>query len=212
MTGKRWAEVHALLRASAKQGADLLQRSIDALQRGDSADAEAVIERAREMSAGRARVEELCALLVQQARPKSRQVLPAVATLQVAQFLERVSQDVAAIGEIVRSRGGHPVGEVSVLAALADGARERLAAAVEGFVAHDTVRAHALLAEATRAEMLQRNLIESLLRRSADDPRSIGGDLTLLAVARHLERVNDFASDIAGVTVRSPELGASSSL
>lgn len=54
-------------------------------------------------------------------------------------------------------------------------------------------------------DALQRALIESALRGAAEDPRSIGADLTLLAVGRHLERVSDSAADIADLTVPNAE-------
>jgi phosphate uptake regulator len=146
-------------------------------------------------------VEDLCTRLLDQARPKIPQVRPAVAALQVAQRLERAGQELGGLAEIVRSRRGRAFGDTA-LVSLADGVRARLTDAVEGFIAKDADRAQAVLAQQSNAEMHQRNLIESTLRRAAGDPRSIGSDLTLLAAARHLERMSGLAADIADATVR----------
>ncbi len=205
MTTYGWADVHALLRRMGELGTDLLEGVVDTLQRGDSAGADAIIERVRAMRTERVRVEELGGHLLNQAWPGTQQVRRAVATLQASQHLERVGQEVGALAAIVSSRGGHPLWEAPALAALSVGARARLRDAVESLLAMDIVRAQGVLAQQSHAEMHQRNLIESLLRRAADDPRSIGLDLTLLAVGRHLERVSELAGDIADLTVRNAE-------
>jgi phosphate transport system protein len=75
-------------------------------------------------------------------------------------------------------------------------AREMLRAALDAFAASDATKARAVIERDEEVNQLYDRIFHDLLDRMSRDPAVAGAAARLLLVAKHLERIGDYVTDI----------------
>lgn len=117
---------------------------------------------------------------------------------KISHDLERVGDEATKIAKRTLELNREPPLKVAVdLPGLARLALDMLKAALDAFVNHDSAAARALVARDAEVNALNRQIHDRLAHVMAEDPQSISRCLSLMVIAKSLERIADHAVNIA---------------
>ena len=80
-------------------------------------------------------------------------------------------------------------------------ALEMLAAALDAFTKNDAVAARVVMERDSEINELYNRIFHDLIEMMADEPATAQRDARLLFIAKHLERIGDYVTDICELTV-----------
>ena len=80
-------------------------------------------------------------------------------------------------------------------------ALEMLAAALDAFTKNDAVAARVVMERDSEINELYNQVFHDLIEMMADEPATAQRDARLLFIAKHLERIGDYVTDICELTV-----------
>lgn len=177
---------------------DLLRTAMESLVEQDEAKAESVILGDRELDAMEVELDELCLNLLARQQPVARDLRLITMVMRISNDLERVGDHSVNIAHEVRRMDASPTtvrfGELEEMARIA---REMLADALDTFVRGDADAAQKVCERDDAVDALDDALFRILLTHMMEDPRRISASMSLILVARNLERVADLATNIA---------------
>jgi phosphate transport system protein len=202
----RHAELRGAVREMALQVEQAVRQAVAALEAGDEA-------RAREVVAGDARIdraeqaiEQACVRWLAE-RPTgepeaARSARTVAAVLKAATDLERAGDHAAGIAKTALRIGPgpriRPVFDVPRMAELAAGT---LIDAAEAFAAGDVDRARQAALRDDAVDALYDQIFRELITSMLDDRSTVRQATHLLFVASHLERIGDYATNVAEWTI-----------
>jgi len=119
--------------------------------------------------------------------------------------LARISLEDATTGDIARAAidlhhepqlknhvGLYRMGEIAL---------EMLAGALDAFTNNDAVAARVVMKRDSEINELYNQVFHDLIEMMADEPTTAQRDARLLFIAKHLERIGDYVTDICELTV-----------
>ncbi len=177
---------------------ELVRVSVQALERRDpkpSAWVEAQDDRVDELEI---EIDERAMELLALQQPMARDLRQVVATLKVANDLERVGDHAVNIAKAVRRLAEAPafpaIPEVPEMAGIARG---MLGDALAAFVSRNPVSARVVCERDDKVDNLRASLFRILLTHMLEEPRRITPALELLLISQNLERIADLSTNIA---------------
>ncbi len=194
--------LQARLLEMAGEAEELLRRAVEALLTRDRAELSRVREGDARVDALELEVDERALELLALQQPLAKDLRQIVATLKVANDLERVgdhASKIAAAGLHMLELPTAP--ELPRIAEMATLSRAMLADALRGWSNRDPELAREVRARDDRVDALRSATHRVLLSHMLEDPRRITASLELLLVSQSLERVADLATNIAEETV-----------
>lgn len=205
-TDKRYEADLARLRHNLVfMGAQVDQMVSDALRAFDTRDAELAsktIETDREVNRIEIDTDEMCVRLIATKQPTASDLRLITIALKIVTDLERIGDIAVNISERAREIAELPPGGVSVdlkrLGALAQGLFRD---ALEAFVNQDVNRAEEVLERDRVLDARYAETIETLLTTMRDQTDSVPYATRAFAVAKHLERLGDHATNVAEMVV-----------
>src|SRR5688500_15957584 len=131
-------------------------------------------------------------------QPMARDLRQVVATLKVANDLERVGDHAVNIAKAVRRLTDAPAfPAIPEVLEMAEIARGMLGDALAAFVSRNPTNARVVCHRDEKVDNLRRSLFRILLTHMMEEPRRITPALELLLVSQNLERIADLSTNIA---------------
>jgi phosphate transport system protein len=118
--------------------------------------------------------------------------------MKISQNLERVGDEATKIAKRARDLSQEPPLKLVLdIPRLADLALQMLKQALDSFVAREPAAARALIPEDKQVDALNREIHRQLADHMVSDPAAIQRCLSLMVVAKSLERIADHAKNVA---------------
>ena len=176
--------------------------AVEALERRDRGELERIDQGDGVVDALELQVDEAALELLALEQPMARDLRQVVATLKIANDLERVGDHAAKIaGAGLRLLDAPAVPALPEVAEMGLLASEMLADALRAWTTRDPAAARHVRARDDRLDALRASTHRLLVSHMLEDPRRITPALELIRVAQSLERVGDLATNIAEETV-----------
>lgn len=179
-----------------------LERAIDGLLSGDGRKLREVIERDAQIDQMELRVDAECVELLLRLQPVAKDLRLAAMSLKINTNLERMGDQAVYIARVgldllqqARPKEWH---ELPRLAAMA---REAVDLAMQSFVREDTALARRVRAGDREINQLYRSIIHAMVQFAMENPSQLPQTIEMVFVAQALERVADYAKNIADEVV-----------
>lgn len=193
----------------------LVRTAVQALEERCPAAATAVIAGDPALDALELQLDDACIHLLALQQPLARDLRLITGAMRIAGDLERVGDHAVGIAYAARELAGEPVELFPEVPEMAHAAMSMLTEALDAFIRADAARARAVCDSDRWVDELQELLLRSLVQGMLEDPRRIGPYMSMVVVARNLERIGDLATNIAeevvylaeGALVRTPRSG-----
>ena len=190
-----------------------LATAVRAVTERDSALAEQVKAKDREINRMEVEVDNACRRLLALRQPAASDLRFITTALKIVTDLERMGDLAVNVAEraLVLNQAP-PVGPLHDLAKLADLCEQQLELALDAFVSRDVVKADAVMRGDENLDALYLKIFNEQLALMMEDGRNIRRATALMFAAKHLERFGDHATNLAeqviymvrGTDVRHP--------
>ena len=173
-----------------------LERAMKALSERDSDLARRVLEQD----------DQIDQLEVALRQPAARDLRFVISVAKMAPVLERIADHAANIARVAIDLNNEPeLKSVVDLSRMAEHALRMLRAALDAFTSNDAVAAREVIASDAEINELYNHVFHQLIEMMVTEPATATRDARLLFVAKHLERIGDYVTDICELTVYMAE-------
>lgn len=175
----------------------MLERATRALAEHDIELAEQVIAGDDEIDALELEVEWDCMRVLARWSPEARDLRFVMVVNRMIPILERVADHACNLAHTALAIGPRPqLQPLPELSLMGNRVREMLHAALAAFANSDAVAARAVIERDEEVNQLYDNIFRALLDQMANDTATVNQAGRLLLVAKHLERIGDYVTDI----------------
>lgn len=183
-----------------------LARAMYALVGRDSGAARAVLEHDDEIDRLEVEIDRLCIDVLALRQPAARDLRFVISVAKITPLLERIADHACNIARAALDLNDEPELQPYVdLPRMADQAAGMLRAALDAFTAGDAARARAVIGRDDEIDALYDRLFHELIGLMMSDAELTPRAARLLFVAKHIERIGDYVTDICELTVYMAE-------
>ena len=139
-------------------------------------------------------------------QPAARDLRFVMSVAKTAPLLERIADHACNIARAAIDLADEPeLKNHFRIAEMGDIALSMLAAALDAFTKTDAAAARRIIARDSEINSLYNEIFRELIELMAKEPQTATRDARLLLVAKHLERIGDYVTDISELTVYMAE-------
>jgi len=183
-----------------------LERAMFALIERDTATAREVLRDDDKIDQLEVEIDRLCIDVLALRQPAARDLRFVVSVAKITPILERIADHACNIARAAIELNDEPqLKPFIALPRMAAHASAMLRAGLDAFTASDAVRAREVISHDDEIDELYNNVFQDLIRLMVSDPTTTTRAARLLFVAKHLERVGDYVTDICELTVYMAE-------
>ncbi|HEV2800134.1 MAG TPA: phosphate signaling complex protein PhoU [Pyrinomonadaceae bacterium] len=183
-----------------------LARAMFALVERDTAVAHEVLRDDDQIDQLEVEIDRLCIDVLALRQPAARDLRFVVSVAKVTPILERIADHACNIARAAIDLNDEPqLKPFAELPRMAEQASGMLRAALDAFTTNNAAEARAVIDGDDEIDALYEHLFQTLIKLMASDPTTTGRAARLLLVAKHLERVGDYVTDICELTVYMAE-------
>jgi phosphate transport system protein len=183
-----------------------VQKAMYALVERDSAAAREVLRDDDRIDHLELEIDRLCIDVLALRQPAARDLRFVVAVAKITPILERIADHACNIARAAIDLNDEPQLKPYVdLPRMANTASRQLRAALDAFTHGDAAAARALIASDDEIDEMYARVFSDLIRLMASDSSTTTRAARLLFVAKHLERIGDYVTDICELTVYMTE-------
>ncbi|CAN5428127.1 MAG: phosphate signaling complex protein PhoU [Pyrinomonadaceae bacterium] len=183
-----------------------LQRAMYALIERDSETAREVLRDDDKIDQLEVEIDRLCIDVLALRQPAARDLRFVVSVAKITPILERIADHACNIARAAIDLNDEPQLKPFVeLPMMAQHASHMLRSALDAFTSGDAAQARATIARDDEIDEIYDRVFHDLLRLMVSDPQTTTRAARLLFVAKHLERVADYVTDICELTVYMTE-------
>lgn len=183
-----------------------VDRAMHALVDRDSELAERVLADDDQVDALELQSDQSCARLLAHQPSNERDLRFVITAIKITPILERVADHACNIARAALDLNNEPQLKAPVdLPRMSRYAREMLKDSLDAFSAADPVAARAVIDRDDEIDRLYDRIFHNLLDHMSRDPAVAGRAARLLLVAKHLERIGDYVTDICELIVYMTE-------
>lgn len=183
-----------------------LERAMYALAERDNDVAREVLDHDDEVDRLEVEVDRLCVDIIALRQPAARDLRFVISVVKMAPILERIADHACNIARAVIDLNLEPEFKGNVeLERMAEHALEMVHAALDAFTSSDSALAREIIRRDTEINDLYNHLFHELIELMVSEPATATRDARLLFVAKHIERIGDYATDICELTVYMAE-------
>jgi phosphate transport system protein len=176
-----------------------LQNAMQALANRDS-------QLAQEVIAGDDEIDILCVDTIVLKQPAARDLRYVIAVSKATTILERIADHATNIARDAVILNDEPQLKHYIdLPRMAGIASGMLRTALDAFIAGDALKAREVIARDADLDKMYGRIFRYLLDIMIDDPETIRSAARLLFVAKHIERIGDYVTDICELVVYMAE-------
>jgi phosphate transport system protein len=183
-----------------------LVRAMHALTGRDSVIARDVLEHDDEIDQLEVEVDRQCVDIFALRQPAARDLRFVLAVAKMAPVLERIADHACNIARAVIDLNKEPeLKDHSRMQKMGEIASSMLGGALDAFTKNDAQAARAVIKRDAEINDLYNQIFHDLIELMAKEPSTATRDARLLFVAKHLERIGDYVTDICELTVYMAE-------
>jgi phosphate transport system protein len=183
-----------------------LKRAMHALTERDSGAAREVLDHDDEIDQLEVEVDRQCIDIFALRQPAARDLRFVLAVAKMAPVLERIADHACNIARAVFELINEPELKNHVrLSQMGEIASSMLGQALDAFTRNDAHAARAVIKRDAEINDLYNEVFHDLIEMMAKEPATATRDARLLFVAKHLERIGDYVTDISELTVYMAE-------
>jgi phosphate transport system protein len=183
-----------------------LERAMKALIERDSELARQVLEQDDLIDELEVQIDRQCIDIIALRQPAARDLRFVISVAKMAPVLERIADHAANIARVAIDLNNEPeLKSVIDLRRMADHALSMLRGALDAFTSNDPVAAREVIKSDEAINELYNHIFHSLIELMVTEPGTATRDARLLFVAKHLERIGDYVTDICELTVYMAE-------
>ena len=195
---------HVLLLGGEAESA--LERAMYALTERDNEVAEEVLRHDDEIDRLEVEIDRLCVDLIALRQPAARDLRFVISVAKMAPILERIADHACNIARAAIDLSHEPeLSQTADLQQMAEHASSMLHAALDAFTSNDAAAARAIIKRDSEINDLYTELFHDLIEMMVSEPTTATRDARLLFVAKHIERIGDYVTDICELTVYMAE-------
>jgi phosphate transport system protein len=181
---------------------DQIRRVMAALLERDSAVAQEVIDRDRQVNAYDVEVDEKCVELLALHQPTAGDLRFITTAMKIVTDLERIGDQAVNIAQRALELNREPQLKPYIdLPRMAERSQRMVKESLDAFVARDTELARQVCAADSEVDALKEQIFRELLTFMMEDARTIPRAIRLILISRFLERVADHATNIAEMVI-----------
>ena len=183
-----------------------LQRAMYALAERDSEAARDVLESDDSIDRLEVEIDRLCIDVLALRQPAARDLRFVISVAKVTPILERIADHACNIARVALDLNDEPRLNAYVdLPRMASVASSMLRASLDSFTSGDAAAARRVIDEDDEIDTMYERVFHDLIELMVADPSATPRAARLLFVAKHLERVADYVTDICELTVYMAE-------
>ena len=183
-----------------------LQRAMYALVERDSATAKEVLKGDDQIDQLELEIDRLCIDTIALRQPAARDLRFVISAAKIAPVLERIADHACNIARAAIDLNDEPeLKPLSELPRMAEHASAMLRAALDAFTSNDAAAARAVIDRDDEIDDIYNRIFHDLIEMMVTDPGTTTRAARLLFVAKHIERVGDYVTDICELTVYMTE-------
>lgn len=192
-----------LLGGEAEQA---LERSMHALTARDSDVAREVLEHDDKIDRLEVEIDRQCIDIIALRQPAARDLRFVISVAKMAPVLERIADHACNIARAAIDLNNEPELEpVPDLGRMAEHALRMLRSSLDAFTSNDAIAAREVIKSDSEINDLYNHTFHHLIELMVEEPATATRDARLLFVAKHLERIGDYVTDICELTVYMAE-------
>ena len=179
-----------------------LQRATYALVERDSATAKAVLEDDDAIDNLEVEIDRLCVDIIALRQPAARDLRFVISVAKIAPILERIADHACNIARAVIELNDEPQLNAYVdLPRMAEQASMMLRAGLDAFTSNDAAAARDVISRDDFVDESYNRIFNNLIDMMVADSGTTRRAARLLFVAKHIERIADYVTDICELTV-----------
>jgi phosphate transport system protein len=183
-----------------------LQRAMYALVERDSKTAEEVLRADDAIDQLEVEIDRLCVDMIALRQPAARDLRFVISVAKITPLLERIADHACNIARVAIDLNDEPQLQTFVdLPRMASNASSMLRSALDAFTSVDAAAARAVISRDDEIDDLYDRIFHELINLMAADPTTTTRAARLLFVAKHIERIGDYVTDICELTVYMAE-------
>jgi|SRR5438105_1706066 len=179
-----------------------LERAMNALAERDTTIARDVLEHDDQIDQLEVDVDRQCVDIIALRQPAARDLRFVMSVAKMAPILERVADHACNIARTVIDLNLEPEPKPnSELQRMGEHAVRLLRGALDAFTSNDAMAAREVIKQDADINALYNTVFRNLIELMASHPQTATRDARLLFIAKHIERIGDYATDICELTV-----------
>jgi phosphate transport system protein len=183
-----------------------LQRAMYALAERDTATAEEVLRDDDAIDRLEVEIDRLCVDMIALRQPAARDLRFVISVAKITPILERIADHACNIARAAIDLNNEPQLKTYVdLPRMAVRAASMLRTALDAFTSGDAAAARAVIAQDDELDVLYDQIFHQLINLMVSDSSTTTRGARLLFVAKHIERIGDYVTDICELTVYMAE-------
>jgi phosphate transport system protein len=183
-----------------------LQRAMYALIERDNATAREVLEGDDAIDRLEVEIDRLCIDLIALRQPAARDLRFVISVAKATPILERIADHACNIARAALDLNDEPEMKTLIeLPRMAEHASAMLRAALDAFTNGDADAARKVISRDDEVDEIYDRLFHDLIEMMVTDPTLTPRAARLLFVAKHIERIGDYVTDICELTVYMAE-------
>lgn len=183
-----------------------LQRAIYSLVARDTVTAKEVLEADDQIDQLEVEIDRLCVDTLALRQPAARDLRFVITVAKITPLLERIADHACNIARAAIDLNDEPeMKSIVDLVQMADHASNMLHASLDAFTKGDAVAARDVIQLDDEIDEIYDRLFHGLIEMMVADPTIATRAARLLFVAKHIERVGDYVTDICELTVYMTE-------
>ena len=183
-----------------------VDRAMRALVERDSELAEQVLADDDQIDALELQSDQTCVRVLAQRTPEAQELRLVITAIKITPILERIADHACNIARAALDLNNEPQLKPYIdLPRMSRLAREMLRHSLDAFADADANAARRVLGQDDEIDRLYDRIFHHLLDHMSRDPDAAGRAARLLMVAKHLERIGDYVTDICELIVYMTE-------
>jgi len=192
------SKLKKMLFEMAASAEEMIAKSIKALQENNMALAEEVIKSDDKVNEMEIEIDNQCIRILALFHPEAEDLRTVTMIMKINNDLERIGDHAVNIAEKALFLADKPpVKPLIDIPKMAEKAIEMLQESLDSFVNKDAALAIQVCKKDDEVDALEPQIVRELITYMISDPKTIDRALTLIFIARALERVADLATNIA---------------
>ncbi len=188
-----------LLGGEAEQA---LARAMYALGERDSETARQVLDHDDQVDQLEVEIDRQCIDIIALRQPAARDLRFVISVAKMAPVLERIADHACNIARAAIDLNNEPELTSAIdLGRMSDHALKMLRGALDAFTSSDAIQAREIIKSDSEINDLYNHTFHRLIELMVTEPATATRDARLLFVAKHLERIGDYVTDICEMTV-----------
>jgi phosphate transport system protein len=185
-----------------------LQRAMYSLVERDSQTAQEVLKADDAIDQLEVEIDRLCVDTIALRQPAARDLRFVISVAKITPVLERIADHACNIARAALDLNDEPQLNLNVyveLPRMAQEAASMLRASLDAFTSSDAAAARRVIERDDQIDEIYNRLFHDLINLMVNDPTTTTRAARLLFVAKHIERIADYVTDICELTVYMTE-------